>query len=101
MAYRAVRVAVTQEEGLVFVTGRQFILLILQMDRGEDLPRGKVRSLAAGPAAGESVSTGRRPDKIGRRTDRPRYRLQLFRTLQSGWIECDWRREAEIDLLKQ
>lgn len=26
--------------------GRQFISLILQMDRGEDLPRGKVRSLA-------------------------------------------------------
>lgn len=40
------RGSVTEEEGFVFVMGRQFVSLILQMDRGEDLPRGKVRSLA-------------------------------------------------------
>ncbi|KAK2869795.1 hypothetical protein Q8A67_024187 [Cirrhinus molitorella] len=71
-------VAVTEEQGFVFVMGRQFVLLILQMDRGEDLPRGKVRSLAlllpdwSLAAVRESVSDGqtaRRDGQTARQAD--------------------------------
>lgn len=56
----------------MFVMGRQFVLLILQMDRGEDLPRGKVRSLALDVSllSGSQSQTGRRPDEMDRQPDR-------------------------------
>lgn len=58
LAYRAV-IAVTEEQGFVFV----MLSLILQMDRGEDLPRGKV------PASVSDGQTARRDGQTARRAE--------------------------------